>query len=99
LLFIAGVTKFWYRMQMAGKNTSIALGEQLEGYARRKVATGEFGSISEVIRDALRHAAERDARVEALRAALIDGENSGLAGPWDLQEFLKERRLSHREAA
>jgi antitoxin ParD1/3/4 len=84
---------------MATKNTSITLGDQLEAYARKKVDSGTFGSISEVIRDALRQAEQRDARVEALRQALIDGENSGLAGPWDLQAFLKERHKEKREAA
>jgi antitoxin ParD1/3/4 len=84
---------------MATKNTSITLGDQLEAYARKKVESGTFGSISEVIRDALRQAEQRDARVEALRQALIDGENSGLAGPWDLQAFLKERHKEKRKAA
>jgi antitoxin ParD1/3/4 len=84
---------------MASKTTSVALGEHLESYARRKVDSGAYGSISEVVRDALRYAEERDARIQALRQALIVGENSGLAGPWDLQEFLKERREEKRKVA
>lgn len=84
---------------MATKNTSIALGQELADYARSKVASGQFGSVSEVIRDALRRAEERDVRVEALRQALIDGENSGPGVPWDVDEFLKEMRASHRNAA
>lgn len=31
----------------------------------------------------------------ALRAALIKGEESGVAGKWDLQEFLAEMRREH----
>jgi antitoxin ParD1/3/4 len=84
---------------MSTKNTSIALGAQLEDYARRKVESGAFGSISEVVRDALRNAEARDMRVEALRQALIEGESSGSAGPWDLQAFLKEQRKDNRKAA
>jgi len=41
------------------KNTSIALGDHFEQYARRKVESGEFGSVSEVIREALRLHEER----------------------------------------
>jgi antitoxin ParD1/3/4 len=83
---------------MAGKNTSIALGEKLEKFAAEQVASGAYGSVSEVIRAGVRLLAERDARTEALRQALIDGENSGLAGPWDVQEFLKEQRRRHHKA-
>lgn len=84
---------------MASKNTSIALGPDLEAFARRKVASGEYGSISEVIRDAMRRAVERDAKVEALRAALIEGEQSGPGTEWNLEEFLAEMNARHRSAA
>lgn len=76
---------------MASKNTSIALGERHVAYARRKVENGEFGSISEVIRDALRRAEERDARVERLRALIREGEESGPARPFDWDKFTAEQ--------
>jgi antitoxin ParD1/3/4 len=76
---------------MASKNTSIALGDQHESYARRKVETGDFGSISEVIRDALRRAEERDARVERLRQLIKEGEESGPARPFDWDKFIAEK--------
>lgn len=84
---------------MAAKNTSIALGGHFDEYTRRKVQTGEFSSVSEVIRDALRLAEERDARIEALRAALRQGEESGPATPFDFDEFLKDMRASYKGAA
>ena len=84
---------------MASKTTSIALGPELEAYARRKVESGEFGSTSEVIRDALRRARERDTKIEALRQALIEGEQSGPGESWDVEAFIKEMRAGHRNAA
>ena len=39
---------------MASKNTSIALGAPFVEFAQRKVASGEFGSTSEVVREAMR---------------------------------------------
>lgn len=77
---------------MASKNTSIALGEPYVQYARRKVESGEFGSTSEVVREAMRRYVAQDIKLEALRQALIEGENSGPAQPWDLESFLAERR-------
>lgn len=73
------------------KTTSIALGDHFTEYARRKVASGEFGSVSEVIRDALRRVEERDARVERLRALIREGEESGPAEPFDFDRFFAEQ--------
>lgn len=84
---------------MPSKNTSIALGPDLEAYARRKVESGEYGSISEVIRDAMRRAVERDAKVEALDRALQEGLDSGPPVPWDLDAFLAQMHATRKDAA
>ena len=78
---------------MAIKNTSVALGEPFIQFARRKVESGEFATTSEVVREAMRRYIAEDANLEAIRQALIEGENSGPTEPWDLDAFLKERRL------
>lgn len=73
------------------KNTSIALGERHAAYARRKVDSGEFGSVSEVVRDALRRAEERDTRIERLRELIREGEASGPARPFNFDKFLADK--------
>jgi len=78
---------------MAIKNTSVALGEPFIQFARRKVESGEFATTSEVVREAMRRYIAEDENLEAIRQALIEGENSGPTEPWDLDAFLKERRL------
>jgi antitoxin ParD1/3/4 len=80
---------------MASKNTSIALGAPFTEFARRKVDSGEFGSTSEVVREAMRQYMAEDTKLEALRQALIEGENSGPPVPWDLEEFLNEQQLDN----
>jgi len=60
-------------------NTSISLGNRFEGFVNSQVKSGRYGSVSEVIRAGLRILEERENQVEALRAALIKGENSGHA--------------------
>ena len=77
---------------MASKNTSIALGKPFTDFARRKVESGEFGSTSEVVREAMRRYAAEDLEIEAIRKALIESENSGPSQEWDLDSFLKARR-------
>ena len=80
---------------MAAKNTSIALGDHFIEFAHRKVESGEFGSTSEVVREAMRQYMAEDTKLEALRQALIEGENSGPPEPWDVEPFLSEMRPRH----
>ena len=74
-----------------GKNTSISLGEHYEEYARKKVQSGEFSSISEVIRDAMRRAEIRDLKIAHLRELIREGEESGPAEPFDWDEFMARK--------
>ncbi|MCT8126645.1 type II toxin-antitoxin system ParD family antitoxin [Alishewanella sp. BS5-314] len=53
--------------------TSLSLGEHWETFIRKEIATGRYGSASEVVRDALRTLEERKAKLEALRAHLAQG--------------------------
>lgn len=63
------------------KTTSIALGEHLAAYARSKVESGEYGSTSAVIREALRLHEER----AVFKSKLLEAIDAGLASP--LVEF------------
>lgn len=74
-----------------GKNTSIVLGEHFEAYARRKVESGQFATISEVVRDALRRAEERDRRIANLQQLVREGEESGEPVPFDWDVFLARK--------
>lgn len=53
--------------------TSFSLGEHWETVIRNEVATGRYGSASEVVRAALRVLEEREERLAALRAHLAEG--------------------------
>lgn len=77
---------------MASKNTSIALGAPFIEFARRKVESGEFGSTSEVVREAMRQYIAGQTELDMIRQALIEAENSGPTKPWNLAAFLKGRR-------
>jgi antitoxin ParD1/3/4 len=84
---------------MAVKNTSVALGAPFTEFARRKVESGEFGSTSEVVREAMRRYIAEDAKLEALRAAIREGEESGPPQPFDFDDFLKDMRANYQGAA
>ncbi len=74
------------------KNTSISLGEHFVDFIDAQVSSGRYGSASDVVRASLRLLEEQEAKLERLRAALIAGEESGPGQPFDIEEFLAERR-------
>jgi len=82
-----------YRMS---RNTSFSLGDHFSKFVERKVAEGRYSSASDVVRAGLRLLEEDEARLEALRAALIEGEESGPATPFDFEEFIA-RKTSERQ--
>lgn len=84
---------------MAAKNTSVALGEPFIQFARRKVESGEFATTSEVVREAMRRYIAEDVQLQALRAAIQEGIDSGPLKPFDFDEFRKEMRANYKGAA
>lgn len=80
------------------KNTSIALGAPFQEFARRKVESGEYGSTSEVVREAMRRFMADELRLEALRAAIQEGVDSGPAEPFSFDEFIAEMKAPAKDA-
>mgnify|MGYP006001289953 CR=1 FL=1 len=60
--------------------TSLSLGEHWEVFIRNEVASGRYGSASEVVRDALRAMEEHKSKLEALRTNLAQGAKQASAG-------------------
>jgi antitoxin ParD1/3/4 len=79
------------------RNTSLSLGDHFARFIDEQVARGRYGSASDVVRAGLRLLEEHEVKLEALRAALIDGENSGAAEPLDIDQFLETKRRGRPE--
>ena len=74
------------------RNTSISLGDHFTGFIGARVASGRYNSASDVVRAGLRLLEEHEARVEALRNALVEGERSGPAAPFDFDALIARRK-------
>ncbi len=79
------------------QNTSVSLGEHFADFISTQVREGRYSSASDVVRAGLRLLEENEAKVRALRQALIDGENSGPPAPFDSVAFLRKMRETYGE--
>ena len=74
------------------KNTSFILGDHFDEFVASQVEAGRYRNATDVIRSGLRLLEERETRLEALRLALIEGEESGVAGPLDMEKIKRQAR-------
>lgn len=74
---------------------TITLTEQQAAWLRRQVEQGQYVDDSEAIRDLIRREQARSAELEALRQALIEGEQSGAPEPFDFAAYLRQKVASH----
>jgi antitoxin ParD1/3/4 len=81
------------------KNTSFSLGEHFTSFVETQVGQGRYSSASEVVRAGLRLLEEQEAKLAALRAALIEGEQSGASAPFDFEAFIARKRSSQSPSA
>ena len=77
------------------RNTSVTIGEHFSEFIASQVSTGRYGSASDVVRAGLRLLEDHEARFKALQDALIEGEKSGMAEPFDFEDFLAELNREH----
>lgn len=76
---------------MAAIRKTITLTEQQGEWVKTRIATGDFTNDSEYFRDLIRRDQARNVQLEALRAALIEGEQSGVS-PRSVDDILHAAR-------
>jgi len=73
------------------KNTSFSLSGHFSDFVEKQIVSGRYGSASDVIRAGLRLLEDHEVKLEALRAALIEGEESGQPMRIDVEDFVSSR--------
>ncbi len=74
------------------QNTSISLGEHFVEFVADQVSSGRYATTSDVIRSGLRLLEEREVKLTVLRQALVTGEQSGAASPFDFKTFIAGKK-------
>ena len=77
------------------RTVTVSLGPHYEEFIRHNIAGGRYNNASEVIRAALRRLEEDETRLAVIRAALIEGEESGIVEDFDPQEFMNRLNAKH----
>ncbi|MCP5441599.1 MAG: type II toxin-antitoxin system ParD family antitoxin [Chromatiaceae bacterium] len=78
---------------MTTTRKTITVTGQQDEWIKSRIAAGEFTNDSEYIRDLIRRDQARFSEIEAIRAALIEGEESGISDrtPQQIREAVKKR--------
>ena len=80
------------------KNTSISLGNYFDQFVQSRITEGRFKNVSEVIRAGLRLLEDEESKALALKNAIKEGIDSGIAhdfNPKNHLESLKESKHSN----
>ena len=80
------------------KNTSISLGNYFDQFVQSRISEGRFKNVSEVVRAGLRLLDEEESKFVALRNAIQEGVDSGIALDFDPEnhlESLKAKKQSN----
>ena len=71
------------------KNTSVSLGSYFDEFVSQQVSAGRYKNVSEVIRAGLRLLEDEETKTLALKNALQEGLDSGIAEDFDPVKHLQ----------
>ncbi|NGM62366.1 type II toxin-antitoxin system ParD family antitoxin [Sphingobacterium sp. SGG-5] len=78
------------------KNTSISLGDYFHQFVSSQIAAGRYKNASEVIRAGLRLLEDEESKITALRNAIQEGIDSGIAHDFDRDKHLQELKAKRK---
>ncbi len=78
------------------KNTSVSLGNHFDQFVQSRISEGRFKNVSEVIRAGLRLLEEEESKVIALKTAIQEGIESGIAHDFDPKNHLESLKAKKR---
>ena len=80
------------------RKTAVDLSEHFSAFVDEQLATGRYGSVGEVVQAGLALLEDQAVQQSVLRAALIEGEQSGLPANLDVEEFLAAKRQAWHQS-
>ena len=72
------------------RNTSISIGDYFDNFIKNRISAGRFKNASEVVRAGLRLLEEEENKLIALRDAIQEGIESGIAYDFEPSSHLEK---------
>ena len=72
------------------RNTSISIGEYFDEFIQSRISSGRYKNVSEVVRAGLRLLEEEENKIIALRTAIQEGVESGIAYDFNPESHLEK---------
>ena len=82
---------------MATTRKTITVTDQQDEWIKAQIAAGRYTNDSEYVRDLIRQDQARNANDEAIREALVKGEESGEPRPFNGDLFKREVAAKHAD--
>jgi antitoxin ParD1/3/4 len=80
---------------MGTKRKTITITDNQDNWIKSQINAGGFTNDSEYIRDLIRRDQTSQADIEVIRAALMEGEESGEPQPFDIAQFKSAMTAKH----
>ena len=77
------------------KTTSVALGTYFDNFIASTIQAGRYNNASEVVRAGLRMLEENENKLMQLKAAITEGEASGIMEDFNPDSFLEDLKSRH----
>ncbi|MCF8451771.1 MAG: type II toxin-antitoxin system ParD family antitoxin [Pedobacter sp.] len=76
------------------RNTSISIGDYFDDFIQSRISSGRYKNVSEVVRAGLRLLEEEENKLFALRTAIQEGIESGIADDFNPALHLEKMKTS-----
>ena len=84
------IGNFAEKQDSMNRNTSISIGDYFDNFIKNRISEGRYKNASEVIRAGLRLLEEEENRIIALREAIHEGVESGIAHDFNPETHLEK---------
>ena len=78
------------------RNTSISIGNYFDNFIKNRISAGRFKNASEVVRAGLRLLEEEETRIIALKEAIQEGIESGIAYDFNPESHLERLKAKKK---
>jgi antitoxin ParD1/3/4 len=94
--FVPIFGNFEKNFKVMNRNTSISIGDYFDTFIKSRISAGRYKNASEVVRAGLRLLEEEESKMIALKEAIQEGINSGIAYDFEPKSHLEKLKAKKK---